>query len=108
MGLNAAGFELTLNGMTDATLGINSIKLDHDGYYDSGAKAVTFGAAVGAASSGTIDLSGTYTFTVTGGNYVFGIELYNDTTKVGYVPVTQVQDDNDFDYIVDGLTITLT
>lgn len=109
MSLNTAGFALALDQLTDATSGINKIALDYGTGGVSTAQTITFAAAVGSASNGTVAADNLpITFAVTGGDRVEEINLYNGTTLLGSINVTDATDANNFDYVVDTLTITMT
>jgi len=109
MGLIAAGFEIALDQLTDATDGINKIAIDLDLGGITASQSITFAAAVGGASSGSVAANNLpLTFTIDGGERVSNIIIYNDTTVLGRIAVSEATDANDFDYVVDTLTITMT
>lgn len=113
MPLNEDGFALALDQLTDATNGINKVNL---GCFvgtptltvPGSAQTITFDAAVGAATSGSVDATGTYTFTVPQTYRVEQIWLYQDTTLVATIDVEPVTDTVQFDYVIDSLTINMT
>ena len=109
MSLNATGFEIALDGLTDATSGINKIAIDLDLGGITASQTITFAASAGGSSSGSVAGNNLpLTFTIDGGERVSSIILYNNTTQVGYITVAETTDSNDFDYVVDTLTITMT
>ena len=109
MGLNTAGFALALDQLTDATLGINKIAIDLGTGGVTASQTITFAAAVGSGSNGTVAGNNLpLTFAIPGGDRVEAIELYNGTTNLGYISVPTVEDANNYDYVVDTLTITMT
>ncbi len=109
MGLNANGFELALDQLTDATNGINKIKLDLASGTAPAAVSITWDAAVGNTGVGTVEAANVpITISLAGGDYVQGIDLFHDTTIVANISVTDVDDANAFDYVIDSVVITMT
>lgn len=109
MGLNANGFELALNQLTDATNGINKIGLDLASGTPPATQTIGWNAASGSIGSGTVTTNGTpITFNMDANDYITGIWLYKDTTTVALIQITDVTDTNAFDYVVDSVTITMT
>lgn len=109
MGLNAAGFELALDALTDLTTGINKLAVDLDLDGITASQTITFSAAVGGSSSGSVVSDSVLTFSIPGGQRVTRLLLYNGTTLLGTADISpEVTDANDFDYVVDSVTITLT
>ena len=109
MGLNATGFALALDQLTDATDGINKIGLSLSDGTPPATQSLTWDAASGQTGSGTVESANTpITFSMSAGDYIDGIYLYNDTTQVAYIQITDVTDTNAFDYVVDSVTITMT
>ena len=108
MALYGSTLAIGLDAITDPTTGINKIALDLDIAGVLTAQSVTFDAAVAGNGSATVSLSSPITFAVPADGRTERLLLYNGTTELGFVGVTEVTDSNDFDYVVDSLVITLT
>jgi hypothetical protein len=109
MSLNANGFALALDQLTDPTNGINKIGLDLASGTPPATQTIGWNTASGSIGSGTVVSNGTaITFNMNAGDYITGIWLYQDTQQVGLISITDVTDTNAFDYVVDSVTITMT
>jgi len=108
MPLEELGYELALDQLTDATNGINKISIFTD-LSEKTSQAITFAAASGNEFGASVAANNLpLTFAITGGETVQAIGLYHDTTKVGYIEVTEVTDTNNFNYVVVTLTINIS
>lgn len=71
-------------------------------------QSLTFGAATANAYGGSIVSSNTpLTFDIIGGHIVQAVGLYHNETKVAYALVSNATDANNFQYVIDSVTINL-
>lgn len=71
-------------------------------------QSITFGTASGNAYGGSVVSDNTpLTFDIVGGQIVQAVALYHNTTKLAYALVSNATDANDFQYVIDSVTINV-
>ena len=83
MPLLETGYEFALNLLTDDTVGFNEVSILFDGLTETDTQTITWAAAAGNISGGSVGASVDLVFDITAGKTVIGVVLYHDTTACG-------------------------